>query len=569
MGLLGVIRNTFKKDEEKQRIKSLIKQADISSDTTNTILFWVPGGMPLMLHIEGAIALALKLRGYNVHAVICDGALQACVKREASDGIPINVWKHACKECRTQNSLVLDKLNIGFSYIGDFVPQHVRSRLLDEAKSLTWESLDSLTCDSINIGKNVRSSIMRYLKGGNLAGHELVVQEYGYSGLVAATAALSAIECIKPSQIFMSHGTYIDWGPALQEALAGNIPVIAWMASYLRARFYFCHVEDIARIDFHNLGENVWREQRSLSMTQFQDARLDKFLNDRYQKQISFDMKHFKEYKGEVDLLRRQYGLLDTKPIWGIMSHINWDAVADYAPMAYETFDEWILDTLNEVVEIPGVQWLIKIHPAEAWDSPENGVQQLIQKHFPTLPPHVRVINAEDEISPLDFFELIDGGITVYGTPGLELALQGKPVVLAGEAHYGGKGFTYDGLSPESYRRLLREAASLKPLSKEQQRLARNYAYCYFIQRQIPLAIVDDPESAWWQFQFSKSNLLLPKEDPFIDFICSRIIDGKDFVMDEELVKLSELRDEAAIILAENAGLDIQALETVEENNAV
>jgi capsule polysaccharide export protein KpsC/LpsZ len=154
------------------------------------------------------------------------------------------------------------------------------------------------------------------------------------------------------------------------------------------------------------------------------------------------------------------------------------------------------------------------------------------------------VIPAEEEISPLDFFELVDGGVTVYGTSGLEMALHGKPVILAGEAHYGGKGFTYDGLTIATYRELLYQAVSLQPLSEEQRRLARQYAYSFFIQRQVPFPVVKNPNSAWWEFQFDKRKLLLPGNDPFVDLICDRILDGQDFVMDENLVGLSNGHEE-------------------------
>jgi hypothetical protein len=50
------------------------------------------------------------------------------------------------------------------------------------------------------------------------------------------------------------------------------------------------------------------------------------------------------------------------------------------------------------------------------------------------------MIPAEEEISPLEFFQLLDGGVSVYGTAGLELALQGKPVVLSGEGTLRWKG---------------------------------------------------------------------------------------------------------------------------------
>lgn len=504
------------------------------------VLFWVPGGNSLMLHVEGAIAVALRLRGVDTHAVICDGPFRACVIREITDGIPVSSWHEACLQCKAETSSVLDIMGVKYSFIGDFVPDAVRTALWEKTASIEWGSLDSLSYNGVNIGNNVRSAIIRYLKGNSLTGHEEIVREYAFSGLVAAAASTSAFEEISPTRVFMSHGTYIDWGPALQIALSRKFPVTAWMASYLTARFYFRHVEDNVRIDFHNLSHSAWDDCKNIALSSPQESRLDKFLEYRYKRQIAFDMRTFKTANGDIDSLRKRFGLSSKKPVWGIISHINWDSVSDYSPMAYRSFDDWMLDTVREIINITDVQWLIKIHPAEAWDNPESGIQKLIQKNFPSLPPHVKLLSFDEDISPLDFFQLVDGGITVFGTAGLELVLHGKPVILAGEAHYGGKGFTYDGLTQDSYKQLLRTAAALNPLSDEQRLLARKYAYCYFIQRQIPLPVVKDPDSNWWNFQFKKRNLLQPGKDPFVDFICERIMDGKDFIMDEELVKLAE-----------------------------
>jgi len=206
--------------------------------------------------------------------------------------------------------------------------------------------------------------------------------------------------------------------------------------------------------------------------------------------------------------------------------------------MAYATFDDWMLDTVKEIVNLTEVQWLVKIHPAESWDNPSSGVHRLIDRHFPALPSHVRVIPAEDKINPMEFIQMVDGGVTVYGTLGLELALMGKPVILAGEAHYGGKGFTRESLTPEGYKGLLQEAKSLGGLAEEQWALARKYAYCYFLQRQIPLPVVYQEHSDWWEFNYQMRHLLLEGRDPFVDFICNRILDGEDFIMDEPLLRL-------------------------------
>jgi hypothetical protein len=528
---------------QTRQISQLNRQYGLPRQPKTTVLFWVPGGMPMMLDLEGAIAAALRLRGVDVHAVICDGPFRACVLRELDQHgkyLPVSEWSKTCPRCRRNTSAVLRSMGIPHSFIGDFVPEPARKALWKETAPVTWESLDDLSYGNIKIGNNVKSAILRYLKGYDLAGREDIVREYAYSALVTAAAANSAFDRLSPFRVFMSHGIYVDWGPAMHTALSREIPVTAWMASYLIARFYFRHIEDGRQMDFHCLSRAAWKEQGQLSMRSHEETRLKNYFKNRYQLNLSFDMEHFSHYQGDVSQLRRRYSLTQDKPIWGIMSHINWDCVSDYSPMAYDSFNEWILDTIHEIEAIPEVQWLIKIHPAEAWENPDSGVQRLIEQHYPQLPDHIRIIPAKEEISPLDFYHLIDGGATVYSTPGLELATLGKPVILAGEAHYGGKGFTYDGLTPDSYRQLLHRAGTLKPLSKKQHEQARRYAYCYFIQRQVPIAIVRDPRSSWWSFQYDKIKLLLPGEDPFLDFICEKILDGKDFIMDEGLVEMLE-----------------------------
>lgn len=527
-------------DEHRMRKMSGLYDRGMSIDPSKgTLLFWVPGGMPLLLHVEMAIAAAMRLRGYNVHAIVCSSPYRACAIRVENEGIPISRWRDACPTCIRKTSGFLETMGIPYSFNGDYVTEAERDALWAETKGITWENLSTLSHGGVNLGNNVRSSIIRYLQGAALTGHEAVIREYAYSALVSACAASNAMDRFDPWRVFMSHGIYVDWGPALHVARRRGIPVTAWKSSYLTSHFYFRHVEDPARIDFKALSPETWDEVRESEMTSHQNARLDKFFEDRYQKNISFDMRNRpKAYRNDLTELRARYAPTH-KPVWVVLSHINWDSVADFAPMAYQTFDEWILDTVRQAIEVPDVQWLIKIHPVEAWDNPATGVQRLIERSFPSLPDHVKVIPAEDDVSPANLFELMHGGVTVYGTAGLELALMGKPVIVAGEAHYGGMGFTHDALTPDSYRDLLRKAATLGRLSPEQRILVRKYAYSHFIQRQVPIDSLFDPTAKWWGFQHQKRDRLLPGNDPFVQFICDRLLDGRDFNMPEQLVKQS------------------------------
>ena len=499
-------------------------------------LFWVPGGMPLMLHLEGAIATALKLRGQKVHAIICDGIFAACVKRVITDQIPIAEWGKSCAQCKKSCSETLNKFGIEHSFIGDYVSAAELRSAYEMSHAETFATVEEMQHRGVVFGKNVKSSIIRYLQGHKLPKDPDLVPAYAFSGRVSATAASNALDKLKPSRVFMSHGSYVDWGPALHISLERKIPVTAWMASYLPSRFYFRHIPDRIHIDFHNMSDASWDEVSAQQLTEEQRNSLNRFLEDRYQRNASFDMPHLKGYVGKKDEIRHRYGLDPDKPIWGILAHINWDAVCDYAPMLYESFDEWMVDTINIAVEVPSVQWLIKIHPAEAWDNrPESGVEALVSKTFPNLPANIKLLSARENISPLDFFELVDGAITVYGTAGLELAMKGKPAILAGDAHYGKKGFTHDAQNRQAYQDVLRGTASIGPLNEWQVDLAKKYAYCYFFRRQVPVYAVFNPDAKWWSFQIGKRESLLPGRDPVIDFICDRILDGKDFIMSPEV----------------------------------
>jgi len=527
-------------DENRRwKMQRLYRQRPAPVPNAPLVLFWIPGGMELLLHVESAIAAALQLRGYAVHAIICDSPYSACVKREMGDGISFEDWRAQCASCISSNRRVLDMMGIPYSSIGDFVSQEAREKLWERAQQCTAENIRELSHDGIPIGQNVVSSLIRYRRGFPVEIEERVLKQYAYSALITAESSRVAIGRLKPSRVIMSHGVYVDWGPALHTSLKHLIPVTTWKSSFLSARFYFQQVTG-DKLDFYRLSDSAWKERATTALTRDQEENLDSVLHTRYHTAVAFDVQALHRGMGETERFRAQYGLEKDKPVWGVMCHVIWDSVADYSPMAYASFDEWIVDTIEQVSKITDVQWLIKIHPVEASHDREVGVERLVEKRFSNLPSHVKIIPAAEPISPMEFFSLLDGGVTVYGTPGLELALAGKPVILAGEAHYGGKGFTEDGLDVASYRQLLSRASSIGPLSAKQTELARKYAYSVFIQRQVPLPVVRDRSRLWWNLQHDKREQLLPGADPFLDFICERVIDRDDFIMGDDLVELAE-----------------------------
>jgi hypothetical protein len=517
------------------------RKIPLAPDEVREYVFWVPGGMPLMLDVEGAIAKSLELRGHRVHAVICNGAFKACIRREATLNPDLGTWASECAACRESCERKLRQFGIEYSFIGDHVNSADLARLREVASSVSWDKLPWFEYDGVNIGRNIKSAVLRYFKGAKYNGDPELLREYVFSGLVTLVAARNLYGERRPAGVFMSHGIYVDWGPALRVALAKGIRTSCWGGSYLQGHFYFRHPSDYrGDLDFHKLSDATWAQEGNGPLTEAESRRLDTYLTERYVRGRSFDLKRPKTYRGEVASLRSRLGLREGRKVWGILTHVNWDAVTDYAPMLFEDFDEWILHTLKKLESLTEVDWVVKIHPAEAWDNPGTGIQALVARHYPRLPSHIRLIGYDDDVSPLDFFQLLDGAVTVYGTAGLELACTGKPVILAGEAHYGGKGFTHDAQSLERYFELLAAAQHTGALSAAQRQIALRYAYIYFIRRQIPFPPVENPdanrERGFWKFDIKRAGMLLPGVNPHVDFIVQHIVDHGEFILPEELL---------------------------------
>lgn len=137
---LGRIRQYLAHRQRTRAMQKLYKAAALSDKQEPGVLFWVPGGMPLMLHLEGAVAAALKLRQHKVHAILCDGVFSACVKREITDQIPLAEWSSTCGACKRACSDTLSQLGIPHSFIGDYVSKQDLDDAKNQSGAVEWDS---------------------------------------------------------------------------------------------------------------------------------------------------------------------------------------------------------------------------------------------------------------------------------------------------------------------------------------------------------------------------------------------------------------------------------------------
>ncbi len=134
------------------------------------------------------------------------------------------------------------------------------------------------------------------------------------------------------------------------------------------------------------------------------------------------------------------------------------------------------------------MQLVIRIHPGEVLIHGQSMVD-VINRVLPSLPEHIHVIGPEEKVNTYDLIAAANLGLVYTTTVGLEMAMSGVPVIVAGETHYRNRGFTLD---PEGWVRYYKtikavlEEPSLYRMKKEQIDLAWAYAYRFFFNFPFP-----------------------------------------------------------------------------------
>jgi hypothetical protein len=185
---------------------------------------------------------------------------------------------------------------------------------------------------------------------------------------------------------------------------------------------------------------------------------------------------------------------LDSRPVVLLATNVLGDSLTLGRQVFSESMEEWISRTVQYFTGRPDVQLVIRIHPGEVLTHGQS-MEDVVYHVLPTLPEHIRLIGAQEKVNTYDLVEVADVGLVYTTTVGLEMALQGLPVIVAGHTHYRQRGFTHD---PESWVRyyktigsMLEDPASFK-LSEEQVQLAWRYAYRFFFEfpRPFPYHLV-------------------------------------------------------------------------------
>ena len=475
-GIKQVLYNHLMQTLQLKAIHDLkqIKQCKASKiDNPKKIIFHCVHGQYFgAIYRELAVAKMLQLKGHRVEVVFCGGKLDSCTGCFTKDNPPN---KGQCKNCIDFSKKFADVVGLPYSTYDDylrkypFLPYIHALRLIELYQiHIREDNINNVQYKNVKIGTHAQKSTDRYFKGEQPPNENYLVHK-----LVDAATVVDVAEQIllisKPDIIVTSHSIYAEWGSFSEFFKNYNIPVYTWFAGNIPGTLVF---------NFDELGKDF--------DTYFNNVRHQQYLTYREGKELRRLLEKRKKGYGDTALYtytqeEKVFDFSDFQKVYAMFPNVPWDIDSTNRTLFFDSTYKWIDYTIELFRKHPECLLIIKTHPYERVEKSQKSVYDYVIEKYPDQ-KNLVVIPADSEVSSYDLFPYIDAGIVSNSTTGLEMLITGIPVITVGEAHYRGKGFTYDPKTKKQYEKML-----FSKLNITRHSLVSTYIYYYFIKSYIPL----------------------------------------------------------------------------------
>jgi hypothetical protein len=271
-------------------------------------------------------------------------------------------------------------------------------------------------------------------------------------------------------------------------------------------------------------------DQSTRRLSEAENDALDSLLDARVSGAGSHE-RYFNSQEHNAQAVRESLGIPISRRVVSAFTNLSWDTALFGNEVAYESQFDWLARAAGSFAGRDDAVLVIRVHPAESRWGTEQPVEAELTKRVGALPPNVIVVGPGQPLSSYGLLAISDLVLCYTTTVGLEAAVRSIPVAVAAKTHYRGRGFTVD---IESHADLERVIADPPTMTPEQVELARRYAFAFFFRLMIPFPLVRSVNGRLAPLPVSAEQLL-PGRDPYLDFICDRILNGGDFVLPSAL----------------------------------
>lgn len=476
---------------------------------------------------EGVVAKACRERGADVRYLSCDGMPECDQHWFSKSGAarPADM----CQRCRAQALVNVGSVEFPTQWISEFISVDERAEVQTWAQHLHPQEFIDAKFRGLPLGEWSLSSMNSYfrqfppdLKSSSVAS---VYNNFLVSAALTAIALNNYLDQYPVDALILFNGRQSITRVAMEICLARGIRVL----THERGEYQREHLN--ARANAHCMSplpfQAFWKDWGGVALTRsaLEQARMW-LVQRRYGANLAWIPFSKSVGGGSV---RRQLGLSPTKPLLALFTSSTDEVAGDPLMQGpYTSQAEWVGDVVEWVRTHPEVELVIKVHPNLGGNSYIGAATHelaIYEQMRPTLPSNVRMVMPEDNVSAYSLSDESDVGLTFGSVIGLEMAMLGKPVLLASRAFYE-QGATFHTVkSREQLPGLLEKSLEHRD-AREIQRDAFRLAYYAMCVCEMPFPQVKVVSLYEAREVFEDTSVLRVGKDASLDRICGFLMEG-------------------------------------------
>jgi hypothetical protein len=464
---------------------------------------------------ESVISQALRLRGAEVALVTCGGGQPLCEL-----GWSRRVYPLPCDRCAWFTDRILEAARLpGFRLAGEFAWGGDGRQAPERPEVVATGVVNPHEAANITVPWVLRTPEIDAAPEGHAVDNDVAVSAAAVEG-----AATQILDRFRPDGIFLLNGLFAAERVFRAVALERGIRVTTYEIAPRGSALVFSHGEPAPLYD----TTAAWNAVQDRPLTDEQRKAIDSLLEDRARGAGAHE-RYFKETVDDAAAVRAALSIPDGSRVVTLFSNLSWDTAVLHRDIGYGSMLEWVKACVESARSQLNLTLVVRVHPAEeSW-----GTRQPIWEELRggSLPRNVRVVGPADPINSYALLDMSDLILCYATTVGLEAAVLGLPVVVSALTHYRGRGFTID---VSSHAELEAALGSAQRITADQIELARRYAFTFFFRCMIPFPSVRT-EEGFAKAVPSDREQILAGSDPYLDFVCDRILDGGEFVLPDAL----------------------------------
>ena len=486
---------------------------------------------PHLTAYEGTIAKACQVRGATVEYVLCDGLLPECDMHWDSflsnRPRPLDI----CKQCRAGAQARIADFALPYRWLGEFITKPEREQAFAWAQSLAPGAICKATYLKYPIGEWVQSSIFSYFRQypADLSNWRVVNAYRGFllSGALVAVGlgrylAADPVDCA-----LLFNGRQSITRVAFELLREAGVRVLTHETPFFQPGHIM--VKPNARCWSNQPFAEFWHLWGEVPLTWAALERTRKWLIDRrYGRKLTWYT-----YNSSVTsdgTLRKRLNLTEGKKLMALFTSSTEETAGDRElEGAYESQTVWVQDVLNWVRDRNDVELVIRVHPHL---SGRTGLARALDEFSfyeglkAGAPHNARIVMPDEAFNSYALMDEADVGLTFGSSTGIEMAMLGKPIVLAARNFYEVGPQIINVGSRESLRADLERSLgsfSVRELRREAYRLA----YYYVFKFELPFPLVSVFGVMDLELNYRGKEALEPGRDKTLDQICDYLLQNR------------------------------------------